>query len=387
MGSENQALAGTGAALGPADAAAYSNPALLGGASEQQLTLGYQAARFAIELRPASGGAQQSLDDPALQGYQVALVLPLPLHAALERRLALGLSGFLPGDSLARVHLLRNGTPQYPLLADRVHSLSFALGVGAELGAGFRLGAGLLFLASLSGDVVADQDAQGQLQTRVDDRVKLVTAPLLGAAYRTGSLYLGLVYREVLHSDFDVRVEANDLGSLILPELHLAGAAQYDPRQLQLEAAWQFASMRVILSLLYRNWASFDGILDDTLRCPSEHPNCTAAARQRPRFVDTLSPRLAAAQRLRLSATAWAELRAGVFYEPSPLAEQGDASGLLDSSRLVLTAGYGLEVLRDVLPMRMDLALQHHQLLGRTLGAWRATGNAQSVSLSLGVTF
>jgi hypothetical protein len=90
---------------------------------------------------------------------------------------------------------------------------------------------------------------------------------------------------------------------------------------------------------------------------------------------------------LQLSGAAWAELRAGVFYEPSALAEQGDASGLLDSSRLVFTAGYGLEVLRDVLPLRLDLALQHHQLLGRTLGGFRATGSAQSASLSLGVSF
>jgi hypothetical protein len=104
-------------------------------------------------------------------------------------------------------------------------------------------------------------------------------------------------------------------------------------------------------------------------------------------FHDTLSPRLGAAYRLPLSASASAELRLGGFFEPSPMPRQSASANTFDTSRYVLTAGYGLDFEKSLLPIKLDLAFQQHFSSNREQGAFTAHSGAQSFSLSAEVPF
>ena len=390
-GPRSQALGAT-AALARGHEAAYGNPAQLSDQPERRLTLGYTFARFNPQARSIAEGALP-IESEALHAYLLGLTAPVPLHGDLYERLAVGLSVLMPSNVIARVRLLQPETPQFPLLSDRAHSLSFNLGVGANLGHGLRVGLGAVLLAELLGEVSVGSDRQNTLATRVDDELLLVAAPVLGVSFAvTPELMAGVSYRGELRSDFDLQVTLDELGSVTLPDLNIAGTGQYDSEQLQAEIGYQFGNAQLIAGALFRRSSRFPGFLRATVECPSTQP-CEAREAAAFEFVDTLSPRVGAAYRVRLASRVQGELRAGYFFEPSPLASAPAGAQVFDSDRHGLTLGYGIDVEIAGVPLHFDWAFQKHLMVQRSYrdatGTGRITtgGSAESFSLALGATF
>jgi long-chain fatty acid transport protein len=375
FGARNQALGATGA-TGRGYEASYGNPAQLSDRPERRLTLGYAFARFNPEARNATGKLPIRRD--AFSAFVLGLTAPVPLHENLRDRLVLGLGATLPSNVIARVRLLQPGTPQFPLLTDRVQSLSFNLGLGANLGYGVRIGVGAMVLAELLGEVTVDSDAQGTLATRVDDELLLVAAPVLGVSAELSSqLKAALSYRGELQSDFDLVVNLGELGSITLPPLHVAGVGQYDPAQLQAELSYQFGDTQLIGGAVYRFTSGFPGYLRPTVQCPSGQ-SCQALPAPPLELVDTLSPRLAVAQHVSLAAKVSGELRVGYFFEPSPLPDDLVGSQVFDNTRHVLTLGYGIDADLARIPLRLDWTFQHHFLVSRSFPDTTGSGQVET---------
>jgi long-chain fatty acid transport protein len=365
FGPREQAMGATGAASGGGFGATFTNPALLSLGRRRQVSFGWQAARF--DLRAEGPNAPGALHEEGLAGSFVGAVLPVPFGGALRDRIALGIGAFTPSELIVRARVPYPEAPQFPVLADRAQCLSLSLGAGADLGAGWRVGAGAQALAALVGTVIVRTEATGRTGTVVDDQLVATYAPILGVAKELGRGWsAGITFRGELDAEFDVAVRVQDLGSLTLPELHIAGVAQYDPLQVALEVAREAGPLVVTGGVTFKRWSAFDGWARPTVSCPAEKPDCAALGTAPAGFHDTPVPRLGVAWRLLERARASGELRAGAFFEPSPAPEQTRESNTWDSDRLAVTLGWGSRLggLDD--PFRLDVYWQHHVLFERT---------------------
>ncbi len=364
FGPRSQAMGGGGAAVGRGFEATFENPALLSYSRHRELSLGIQAARFSLS---ATGpNAPGNVPEEPLNGTYIGAVLPLPFGGILKNRLVLGLGAFTPSSLIARARLLYPERPQFPLLADRAQSLDFNMALGADIGHGIRVGVGARALAELVGTVVVRTDASGHVGTAVDDQLVATYAPVVGASYEHEKWMAGLTWRGELNADFDVTVQVHDLGQLVVPELHIAGVAQYDPMQLQAEVARRIGPWTLAGGLTWKHWSAFPGWARPTVECPKSRPDCKALKVTPVDFHDTVVPRLGAEYSIQLSPAAVSHVRGGYFFEMSPVPEQTRESNYWDNDRHVITLGYGVELSDPLPPISFDLFYQLHLLAPRS---------------------
>lgn len=392
-------MAQTGAAYGDHDHQSYTNPALLGGRTEQHLSLGYQSALFVTKYH--SDSLPEVHDQALASATTLGVTLPLPMGDILTDRLAIGFSAYSPRELVTRAQLWYPDRPQFPLLASRAQSLSLATGLGAKILPGLSLGVGVRWLASLIGAVNVTGSESGETTTVVRDQLVTSVAPVAGLrAEPFDDVFVGLVWRDEHTSHIDIAIQVADLGALELPELNIAGMAQYDPEQVDAELAWLVGGWELVTATRYRRWSAFPGFLEQTFSCPASEPICGAKAPPPPNFSDTWAVKAGAARALQLSSSASAELRVGLGYEPSPVPEQVGTENRWDNARLMASAGYGVEVDWSGVPFSFEVALQQQWLRERmhVKGAAAAEarpelarvttgGSVQLVAAALGVEF
>lgn len=362
VGLRPQSMAQTGVAHGEHDHQSAHNPALLGGRVEQHLSLGYQSALFETEYSGTSAGRAQE----AVNTTTLGVTLPLPFGGALAERLALGFSAYSPRELVTRAEILYADTPQFPLLIPRAQCLNLATGLGVLVHPRLRIGAGVQWLASLVGSVAVNGSDEGTTTTVVHDELVTSLAPVVGvSAEPLPDFHVGLVWRDEHQSEVDVKIRVSELGALELPELNIAGMAQYDPEQVDAEIQWVPEHWSLALAVRYRRWSAFPGFLGPTFECPPTEPVCGAQAPPDPGFSDTWSPKAALAFRFALAGRAQAELRWGVAYEPTPMPEQRAGSNTWDNARVVASAGYGLRFEAGGVPLSLEVAFQQQWLRER----------------------
>jgi len=325
----------------------------------------------------------------------------LPFGGVLANRLALGFSAYSPRELVTRAEILYADTPQFPLLNPRAQCLSLATGLGVLVHPRLRVGAGVQWLASLVGSVSVAGSEDGTTTTVVHDELVTSLAPVVGvSAEPVDDWHVGLVWRDEHQSQVDVKIRVSELDLLELPELNIAGMAQYDPEQIDAEVQWVPDAWSFVIGVRYRRWSAFPGFLAPTFVCPPEEPVCGTAAPPDPGFSDTWSPKAALALRIALAEGAEAELRSGVAYEPSPIPEQRESSNTWDNARLVASAGYGLRVDAGGVPLSFEVAFQQHWLSERThtkraaaaeqapeFGKITTSGQVQLFAFAAGVAF
>lgn len=364
-GTRAPALGGTGAAWAEGADATYANPALLSATRARELTLGYAAA--GLSLHASGNGMPGKLPADALTGTLIGAVLPLPLGGVMRDRLALGLGFFTPTDVIVRGRVLYPDTPQFSLLADRLQTVAILAGAGLDVGYGVRIGAGVSALAAIAGTVVVATDTSGSVGTKVDDQLIASYAKTLSASVDLLNDYrLGVTYRGALEARFSVSIEVHDLGSLTVPTLNIAGLAQYDPAQLQVEFARIHGPIRAAIGVTWKRWSAYPGAPEPTVICPPEHPDCLALVPSKPGFKNTLVPRIGVEGDV-LRGRGWKTVaRAGYFFEQTPAPEQTGRENFFDSSRHAVTLGAGLDLDDPLPPLRVEMFGQWHELQTRT---------------------
>jgi long-chain fatty acid transport protein len=411
VGPRSAAMGGSGAASSGDWEASYANPALLSRARSNLLAVGLQGAVF--DLHADGGSFPARVSTLAAKGVVVGAAVPLPLGGDLRDRVSLGMALYTPSDTLVRAHIPYPETPSFPLLADRVQSLTMRFGAGADIGHGLRVGAGFAVLAELLG-AIAVNGAGGMVTSSVDDQLVATYAPTFGASWEfplerapdgAPAWRVGAVWRGVLQARFDVTVDASMLSSLSLPPLHIGGVAQYDPEELSVEVARERDSWVLAAGLTWKRWSSYPGPFEPTVVCTGS-AGCSALSPPAVRLADTVVPRVAVERTFDLARRAAARLRGGFFLEPTPVpsslasSQAYDAASqalgdvptrFFDAARAVFSAGAGVD-LGDRAPVAVDLSAQYHWLLPRTVDTppsppARLSGGVLGWSLSVAARF
>ncbi|MBI2894273.1 MAG: hypothetical protein HYY06_12040 [Deltaproteobacteria bacterium] len=371
------ALAGGGAAMVTGSGAVHANPALLNRRRARELTLGFE-----VHLFDANLDGRTHYIEP-VRGGIIGVTLPIPFIGPLTDRVTIGMGFFVPTEVVVRGEILFPDDPQFILLDSRGQSVAIQLAVGADVTDWLSFGAGFRALAELVGTVELTTDAAGHLGSRVEDQLVATYAPVGGARGRLGQLELGLAVRGELSGRIDVDILAEDT-PVPLPNLNIAGVAQYDPFEVALEVAWVPCScLTLAAGATYERWSAFDG--------PGEQTTELSAPLANPDFHDTVAPHLSAewtpGGRDRPNALT---ARAGLGFEPTPVPAATTQTQMFDSARLKIGAGLGVKLTRPpVPPLRFDLYAQEQVLLPRThpdVGI-ESSGSILSMGFSMGVTF
>lgn len=349
-GARYAALGGTGAAYADDYGAVHANPAGASRVRERALTFGYAATGFELERDgayfPADAGSATVIGASFL----------VPFGGALRERVGVALGFFTPTNVIVRGRILRADTPQWVVLPDRVQSVALQLAVGLDLGYGFRVGGGFTALAALRGNVLVTNDATGRSTTRIDNQLIATYAPVVGASWERGDWRVGVTFRGELLARFTVLISAPELG-LPIPTLNVAGLAQYDPAQLQVEAAWQRRGWTLAVGVTGKRWSEYPGQSEPT--SPSSPPPPA------PEFGDTLVPRVGVEHRWALPSNAQVTARGGWFYEPSPAPTPTPARQWMDNDRHAITLGLGAGITGAGSRFTLDAWGQLHVLARR----------------------
>jgi long-chain fatty acid transport protein len=363
-GPQSQAMGMTGAAIGHGFETVHSNPALLSASRDRRFSLGFQVADYQLHAR--GDQAPGTMDVKSMKGAIIGATLPLGFGGPLTDRVTVGFGFFTPTDLVVRGRILYPEKPQYSLLGDRSQSVAIQAGAGANLGYGMRAGMGFAALAAIAGDVLVATNEAGQVGTKVDDQLVASYAPIVGATYDLGESYrVGVTYRGVLEARFAVTIVVRDLGSLEVPPFNIAGLAQYDPRQLQLEFARVRGPWRFAAGVTWRDWSAYAGPPEPTVLCPSDRPDCGALRPPSFDLHDTFSPRAGVERVFVPDDGVSLHVRGGYALEPSPVPEQRGTMNFYDNTRHVLTAGYGVHLAAPYAPIWLDFFAQVHHLAER----------------------
>lgn len=369
-------LGGTGAAFADDFSAVHANPAGLSRLRQRSLTLGYVGTAFWLDL----DGRHFAADTGS--ATMIGVGLPIPFGGVLRDRVALGLGFFTPTNVIVRGRITRATTPQFVILPDRVQTVALQIGLGVSLPAGFRLGAGVMAMAGLTGTVLVAADASGRSSSRIDDQLVATYAPVLGAQWERGDWRVGATYRGSLVATFLVTIEARDLG-ISLPVFNISGVAQYDPAQLQVEAAWQHRGWTAALGVTGKRWSAYPG--------PSSATTDNSPVPPAAEFSDTLVPRLGVEHRWTWDDGTHVALRGGYFYEPSPAPAATAARAYLDNDRHVFAAGLSVGATAAGTRYTVDVFSQTHWLAPRDAATATATvshgGALLHIGASASVTF
>jgi long-chain fatty acid transport protein len=414
-------MGGTGAAHAEGFDAAYTNPALLSRLHARKLTLGWQGATF--DLHAAGHGLPGRIPYEPAKGIVIGVDLPIPFGGILKDRVGVGMAFYTPTKILVRGRILYAEDPQFGLLPDRAQSLAARLGLGVDVGYGFRAGAGFAVLAEIAGDVVVATDATGRVGSRVEDQLVATYAPIVGLSHegpigkrgRDGKggkpdvLRVGATLRGTLDARFSVAIDGTKLSSLNIPIFNISGVAQYDPLQAQVEAALEHGPWTFAIGATYKRWSAYPGLIEPTIRCPEDSPDCGALQPKNPKLSDALVPRAGVERKLEVARGLSARLRAGYSLEPTPVpdvlpaaeaydrkAQQtvGVPNRFFDGTRHIFGFGGGIVLSNPLPPLAIDLYGQVHWLPTRTIdtgigpdGIAKIRGTVLVVGMLVGVAF
>lgn len=393
-GARTSAMAATGTAHARGYEVAWANPALASEAPDNQLVLGLLAANPRLDAR--GEGLPGRVPVAPARSVLVGASLPIPLGGQLARRVGLAFGFSTPTDVIVRGRVLYPEKTQFPILADRAQSIALRAGLGVRVVESLRVGVGVAALAELTGKVVAATDASGRVGTSVETQLVATYAPTLGATWelplRDGRLRVGAVYRGELDARFAVVIDGTKLSSLPIPLFDIGGVAQYDPAQLALEVAHEDEAGALALQVAGKRWSAFPGIPAPTVVCSDGAASCGLSP-PRIGWKDTFAVRAGVERLARVAPSARAAVRAGVGYEASPLPDAlptseayqralaGTSSvptAYFDAHRVVSSVGLGVELVRPLPPVRLDVFAQWHALLPRTI---RSVDDAGTVRL------
>ena len=439
FGSRSTAMGGAVAADVRDFSANYYNPAGLVSAPGLELSLGY----VRIDNRLRIDGRDTATDDA--HGLVGGLVAP---GEVLGVPFAFGLATFLPDDGLSRIKALRQEVPRWELYDTRAAILFLAANLALRPVRWLEIGGGLAFLAATRGrfaisgraDLLTPDDSQ--LRHEVDADLTSVRYPQAGLRVQIGDLgKLALAYRgqSKLRLSLEARLQGTlDFAGIDIPllyDLETRTVAGFLPQQVVLGAAFtRVRNLTVELDVAWVDWGAYESPTARTAaRLEAQPPPGTpvqlpGALRPvdvlEPGFESRFVPRVGVEYRLGFGAARAragdeaahaapggaraperrplieVPLRAGYFYEASPVPPQTGITNFIDGDRHTVSIGAGVAVAPPLaeLPrtVRLDVHGQLSVLPERSIdktnpadfiGSYRADGTMIGLGATLGAVF
>jgi long-chain fatty acid transport protein len=354
FGGRSPGMAGAGVASTEGYDAVFLNPGGLGLVKRKRATFGGMYGDFSLSMDGESTGT------PSTSALVFGGAVPIPLGGAAKDRVGMGFGFHIPLEAINRARAPYPGTPDFALLESRASVIGIQFAIGVHVKPRLSVGAGINALAVLRGGIAVTTDGSGRFTTQSEQRLLTRFSPIVGARYRwRDDVDLGLVARAPSRSDYEIAVtsDLSDVLPLELPEILIAGTAQYDPLTVAAEAAWHARpALTVTGHLAWARWSGYP--------LPTRNPTAGTPPQEAASFHDTAIPRLAI-EYARPALGGSFSARGGYAFLWSPAPEQTGRQSLLDNHRHVVAAGLGLDWPDRLVPLHLDAWVQLHALQPR----------------------
>ncbi|MCB9777776.1 MAG: hypothetical protein H6742_04365 [Alphaproteobacteria bacterium] len=393
---------GGGVALVDGAQTVFRNPATLQDMQSSQLAVGFHLMRGSFD--PVQDLWWDTNQDGRVDDSDAPLSVPVDMESAdavwvslgrpIGGRFGIGFNGVLPVRRLLRIETFEPSLPEYFLLANQAQRFDMALGFGWEQLPGISVGGGVQLISrarltmntTLDVTVRAADDGDTDVGTLVTDlqldphamTLDIVPglAPMASLYWDAGALVpalqgltAGFCWRGSTGLPVDVAVDvqanilADDLGELdpvgitALVPLRFEFFDHYVPTRVDAGLAWTTPDVFRVYADLRRTWwapmqVSVGHVVDTEVQSQLlalPDPVVTDGNDLDVVIGNTWSVRAGGEVRL----PAWEPggevgrlqgiIRAGAGFEPTPLRGQRANTALLDSDRLILAGGLGIE--------------------------------------------
>jgi long-chain fatty acid transport protein len=312
-------------------------------------------------------------------GILVGVNLPFPFKAWLKDRIWFSFCGFFPDGVLLSIAVPYPTDPQYLLLQNSGRSVSLVPTLTVRIVDGVGIGGGAQLFDNTRGQINASASATGEIQTTVGQELPTSFAPMGGVFIDIGKLAkkvegfrIGFTFRRRFFTYYKIPVNTY-LGGIPL-KVGFEATSLYIPDQYVLGLAYSWHDrVRVALDASYNRWSEFP---DPNLHIrvnmsipllPVSFQNSKAF---KPNFSDTLTWRAGIEWKAISRPDLDFNVRAGYFYDPSPVPPQTGATNYLDTDRHSVSASPGV-VIRTIgtyklpTPFMINAALQYQYMVPR----------------------
>jgi long-chain fatty acid transport protein len=388
VGPRDAAMGNAFAGVSDDFAAAFYNPAGLSQVKGVDFTVGYKLLVPEVNAKMDGYGKDRFTKYPVTEwglfGMASDLNMPNIINPKYTDRFSVGLAVALCNFIHSYTNYYDEHTPYFYRYQDRpVALLSAYVGFGvkitdwASLGGGFALAPSMTYVAAQvktdvylpEGDFVANQGTINRSYAVVDPVIGLMfKIPMnevedfwrIGITWRDEVQVLDgfghALNRLIIHGPTtDQTMEP--VAPQDVPVVTLSG---YSPHQVLLGLGVKPAKGTVVAADgIWKHWSAWENYF---LNQPD------------PSFEDTFQGRLGVEQRIFTESAEWLDslaLRAGGYYEPSPVPNQDGDFNILDNDKYVFTGGLGFrfDELFGVfkLPIDLDVNAQAHYLVPETI--------------------
>jgi long-subunit fatty acid transport protein len=415
-GSRSTALGGAVSADATDASANYYNPAGLASAKGLTFDVGYLRTLYNLRMN----GKDNHVDP--LRGIIFGLVAPGEIG---KIPFAFGVGLHLPDDRVFRVRSLDQEQPRWEMYDNRPQRIFLSANLAIKPFKWLEIGAGMVFLAAtrarldITGQFQVSNPKESELRHEVDADLTSIRYPQVGVrVHASDKLRFAAVYRGEFQLTLDIAarldVEAKALGLSVplLTYITTNSVNAFLPQQAVLGTSFDPHDRWTIdFDLTWINWSAYKSpvtAVNATTKFdpPEGFPPSLVPEKPAPtvvippNFRDRFVPRLGIESRLPLGGGHTFALRAGYFFESSPIPPQTGGTNFVDADRHGISAGLGLR-LHDIaaeIPgdVKLDVHAQYSHLPTRLtqkssaanpIGDYRAGGSMWSLGFTTGLVF
>jgi len=375
-----RAVAMGGAFCSVADdySAGYYNPAGLLLQPGTKFGFGFQYVKQNLEANGAEVEMSRDSNALFLGGSMI-----LPFHDELENRIAVGYYFYQPLFYSLDLLVPETTLPQFPVLESMSRMQIIHLAMAFDIIPGILIGGGISVSSDLGGVLDLQPGVGGfggveEIVSSVDQEVHPILSGTAGLIIRPGTflpklkpLTIGFTWRDEHFLDLDIPVSVVLSGFILA--LDLTSAFLYTPTQWVGGISYQVTpDLLFSCDVSYNEWSGYR-VPSLTIATAIDIPLIVLkeGINEPPRFKDTVTPRLGVEFRPYRGGMLDGFLRAGYFFEPSPVPEQTGRTNYLDSDRHVFSWGIGL-LFKRILgkdltrhPVSFDIGVAYHRLQDR----------------------
>jgi long-chain fatty acid transport protein len=351
--------------------AAYYNPGGVGFQHRPSLGVGYVANFGAVS---AVGVDDLALDDARAMIF--GAVLPLPFEGGfMKDRIAIGVGGYAPEGRLLQMNVEAPSTPNLLLLRNAHRTNAMYPSLGIRITDGFAIGVGVQTFMDTIGEINAKVDPSGELVTEVGEELLITYTPTAGLLVRPGEHWdamagwrFGFVFRDETFTRYSIPVSA------VLDQIpfiiRFDAISLFTPRQYLAAIAYGRDDWRVEFDLSFNEWSRFPDpnlLIQVDVAIPIAPIEFENSIGHQPHFHDTLTPRVGAEVTVLSATDANLLVRAGYFYDQSPVPPQTGYTNYVDTDKHAGSAAFGVNWLgvgnfRFDAPINIDVFYQGQYL-------------------------